>query len=85
MIQAIKTALANGAHTPQNSDDAAGAKSFRQAVIDALKATSYDGITGHQAFDSNGDTTDKIISIYKVAANTSGKPDWVFADQVVVS
>jgi branched-chain amino acid transport system substrate-binding protein len=46
LIQAIKTALAHGAHTPRNSDDAAGAKSFRQAVIDALKGTSYDGLTG---------------------------------------
>ncbi len=85
LIQAVKTALANGAHTPQNSDDAAGAKSFRQAVINAIKGISYDGITGHQAFDSNGDTTDKIISIYKTAADTSGKPDWIFAAQVVVS
>jgi branched-chain amino acid transport system substrate-binding protein len=85
LIQAIKTALAHGAHTPRNANDAAGAKSFRQAVIDALKSTSYEGITGHQAFDANGDTTNKIISIYKLAANTSGKPDWIFADQVTVS
>jgi branched-chain amino acid transport system substrate-binding protein len=85
LIQAIKTALANGARTPRNSDDAVGAKTFRQAVIDALKATSYDGITGHQAFDSNGDTTNKIISIYKLAANRSGKPDWIYAAQVTVS
>jgi branched-chain amino acid transport system substrate-binding protein len=85
LIQAIKTALANGARTPQNSDDAAGAKTFRQAVIDALKATSYDGITGHQAFDSNGDTTNKIISIYKLAANRSGKPDWKYVAQVTIS
>jgi branched-chain amino acid transport system substrate-binding protein len=84
LIQAIKAALANGAHTPQNPGDAAGAKSFRQAVINALKSISYDGITGHQAFDSNGDTTNKIISIYKVAANTSGKPDWVFSTQVTI-
>jgi len=61
-----------------------GLKSFRQAVINALKSISYDGITGHQAFDSNGDTTNKIISIYKVAANTSGKPDWVFSTQVTI-
>jgi branched-chain amino acid transport system substrate-binding protein len=85
LIQAIKTALANGARTPQNSDDAAGANTFRQAVIDALKATSYDGITGLQAFDSNGDTTNKIISIYKLAANRSGKPDWMYTAQVTVS
>jgi branched-chain amino acid transport system substrate-binding protein len=85
LIQAIKTALANGAKAPQNSSDATGAKAFRQAVITAIQGISYDGITGHQAFDSNGDTTDKIISIYKLAANTSGKPDWIFASQVTVA
>ncbi len=85
LIQAIKTALANGAHTPQNSSDAAGAKAFRQAVINAIQNISFDGVTGHQAFDKNGDTTDKIISIYQVAANTSGKPDWIFQDQVTAA
>src|SRR5438874_1093046 len=85
LIQAIKTALANGAHTPQNSSDAAGAKTFRQAVINAVQNISFDGVTGHQAFDKNGDTTDKIISIYQVGANTSGKPDWIFQDQVTAS
>jgi len=85
LIQAIKTALANGAKTPQNSGDAAGAKTFRQAVISAIQGISYDGITGHQSFDANGDTTNKVISIYKLAANTSGKPDWIFATSVTVS
>ncbi len=85
LIQAIKTALANGAKAPQNSSDATGAKAFRQAVITAIQSISYNGITGHQAFDSNGDTTDKIISIYKLAANTSSKPDWIFASQVTVA
>jgi branched-chain amino acid transport system substrate-binding protein len=85
LIQAIKRALAHGAHTPQNEDDAAGAKTFRQAVIDALKGTSYDGITGHQTFDANGDTTNRIISLYKLAANTRAQPDWIFVDQVTVS
>jgi branched-chain amino acid transport system substrate-binding protein len=83
MIQAIKTAIANGAHPPQNSGDAAAARTFRQAVIDALKGVSYDGVTGHQRFDANGDTTNKVISIYKLAANTSGKPAWAY--QVAVT
>jgi branched-chain amino acid transport system substrate-binding protein len=85
LIQAIKTALAKGAHTPQNSSDVAGAKAFRQAVINAIQNISYNGVTGHQAFDKNGDTTDKIISIYQIATNTSGKPDWIFQDQVTAS
>src|SRR6266566_4307067 len=84
LIQAVKMALANGAHTPQNSSDAAGAKAFRQAVINAIQNISFDGVTGHQAFDKNGDTTDKIISIYKLDKNTTGKPDWIFENQVVI-
>jgi len=84
LIQAVKTALATGAHTPQNSSDTAGAKAFRQAVINAIQNISFDGVTGHQAFDKNGDTTDKIITIYKLDKNTSGKPDWIFENQVVV-
>jgi len=85
MIQAIKTALANGAHTPANGGDLAGAKAFRQAVINAIQGTSWDGITGHQSFDSNGDTTNKFISIYQLANNASGKPDWIYKTGVTVS
>src|SRR5712691_12709485 len=84
LIQAIKTALANGAHTPASSGDLAGAKAFRQAVINAIQNISFDGVTGHQAFDKNGDTTDKIISIYKLDKNATGKPDWIFENQVVI-
>ncbi len=74
VIQAIKTALANGAHTPKDSSDVAGAKAFRQAVINAIQGISFDGILGHQAFDSNGDTTDRVITIYKVGSNPPDKP-----------
>ncbi len=81
LIQAVKAALASGAKAPQSSGDSATGKSFRTAVINAVKNTSWDGVTGHQAFDSNGDTTNKAISIYKLAANTSGKPDWIFVAQ----
>ena len=84
LIQAIKTALANGAHTPANSSDAAGAKAFRQAVIAAIQKIDFTGVTGHQSFDSNGDTTDKIITIYKLGLNTASKPDWLFASSVTV-
>ncbi len=85
LIQAIKTALANGAHTPANSGDQAGAKAFRQAVINAVQGTSWAGITGQQAFDSNGDTTNKFISIYQLANNASGKPDWIYKTGVTVA
>lgn len=84
IIQAIKTALANGVHTPQNSGDAAGAKVFRQAVINAIQNISYDGVTGHQSFDSNGDTNLKVISIYKLGPNSANKPDWIYQTQVMI-
>jgi len=64
LIQAIKAAIDKNATPPANSNASAQAKTFRQAVIDAIKQTNYDGITGHQSFDANGDTTNKAISIY---------------------
>lgn len=65
LIQAIKQAVAK-TPAPSSSNDSAGANAFRQAVIDALKTTSYDGVTGHVAFDENGDTVNKIFTIYQV-------------------
>jgi len=85
IIQAVKTALANGAKPPISSSDAAGGKAFRQAVINAIQGIDFTGVTGHQSFDSNGDTTDKIITIYKLGNNTANKPDWIFAASVTVS
>ena len=84
LIQAVKTALANGAHTPTSSSDAAGAVTFRTAVIAAIQAIQYDGITGHQSFDANGDTNLKFISIYKLGLNAQNKPDWLYATGVTV-
>lgn len=74
LIQAIKTALAKGATTPKDSSDAAGAKAFRTAVIAAIQGIDFNGVLGHQSFDQNGDTTNRIITIYKVGANPPGKP-----------
>lgn len=84
LIQSIKTALANGAKAPTSSSDAAAAQTFRTAVIAAVQGISYDGITGHQSFDSNGDTNSKVISIYKLGKNSSGKPDWLYIAAVNV-
>ncbi|HZU03250.1 MAG TPA: branched-chain amino acid ABC transporter substrate-binding protein [Ktedonobacteraceae bacterium] len=84
LIQAIKTALANGAHTPKDASDAAGAKAFRQAVIDAVQNISYDGVLGHQSFDKNGDTTNRVITVYQLGPNASKKPDWIYASSVTI-
>jgi branched-chain amino acid transport system substrate-binding protein len=66
LIQAIKQAIANGAKNPTGSSDATGAAAFRQAVINQIAATSYDGVIGHISFDTNGDIVNGVISIYKL-------------------
>jgi branched-chain amino acid transport system substrate-binding protein len=73
LIQAIKKALTT---TPaaKDANDTNSGKAFRAAVISALKQTSYDGVTGHTTFDANGDTTNKVFTIYKVAL-VNGKSD----------
>lgn len=83
ILQAVKAALAAGAKTPKDSNDSAGAQTFRQAVIDQIQKINYSGITGTHTFDANGDTSNKVISIYQLAS-VSNKPDWKFLDQVVV-
>jgi branched-chain amino acid transport system substrate-binding protein len=84
LIQAIKTAINNGAKPPTSSSDAATAKTFRQAVINAVQNISYNGVLGHQSFDSNGDTTNRVITIYKLGLNKSNQPDWIFATAVTI-
>ena len=84
MIQAIKTAIAGGAKVPQSSSDSAGAVTFRQAVINAIQGINFNGVTGPQSFDSNGDTTDKVIAIYQLA-DVSGSPGWKFVTQQKLS
>ncbi len=83
VIQAIKTALANGAKVPKDSSDTAGAKPFRQAVIDAIQKTDYTGLTGHHTFDANGDTTNKVILVEQLA-DVSGTPGWKVLTSVTV-
>jgi len=79
IIKAIKAAIDAGAVNPKDSSDSDGAKLFRQAVIDQIAKTSYDGVTGKTTFDANGDTTNRVISIYKL-----GDKDWEFVSQLTV-
>jgi branched-chain amino acid transport system substrate-binding protein len=76
LIQSIKKALDGGAVTPKDGSDTDGAKTFRQAVIDQIAKIDYNGVTGHTTFDANGDTTNKVISIYKSASD-----GWDFVTQ----
>jgi branched-chain amino acid transport system substrate-binding protein len=66
LIQGIKAALAKTS-APKDSGDSTQGKAFRQAVINGIQSLSYDGILGHTSFDSNGDTTNKNLTIYQVA------------------
>jgi branched-chain amino acid transport system substrate-binding protein len=84
VIQAIKRALDGGAVTPKDSNDTDGAKKFRQAVIDAMTKTNYDGVTGHHSFDQNGDTSNKVISIWQIK-ESGGKGKYEFVDQLDAS
>jgi branched-chain amino acid transport system substrate-binding protein len=38
----------------------------RQKIVAAVQATDVDGITGHISFDEFGDTTNKVLTVYKV-------------------
>jgi branched-chain amino acid transport system substrate-binding protein len=67
IIEAIRTAVkANSGNKPD-----------REAVRAAIAKTNYNGAIGNTTFDANGDTSNKIISFYKV---TGGK--WEFVDQL---
>ncbi len=64
-------------------DDAGGNMPTRdQVTAEMLKTTTYNGAMGKFGFDANGDTTLKIITVYKWNPDT-GKSD--YADQVTVA
>ncbi len=46
--------------------DAADVKSARQPTVDAMASVTFDGATGKVAFDEFGDTTTKVLTVYKV-------------------
>jgi branched-chain amino acid transport system substrate-binding protein len=58
IINALKTSL----------KDAKDVESARQATVDALGKVTFDGVTGKVAFDQYGDTTSKVLTVYKVAS-----------------
>ena len=46
----------------------------RKDIVKAVQQTSLDGVTGHIAFDAFGDTTAKVLTVYKVT-NGDFKPE----------
>ena len=47
---------------------------MKQAVIDAVGSTNLQGVTGSVAFDEFGDTTNRVLTVYKVAGG-AWKPE----------
>ena len=64
IINGLKTSLAS----------ATDVNSAREATTAAVGKVSFDGVTGKVAFDQYGDSTSKVLTVYKVDA---GK--WVAA------
>jgi branched-chain amino acid transport system substrate-binding protein len=58
IIEALKTSL----------KDAKDVESARKATVDAMSKVAFDGVTGKVAFDQYGDTTSKVLTVYKVTA-----------------
>ena len=48
--------------------DAKDVASVRQATIDALGKVSFEGVTGQVAFDQYGDSTSRVLTVYKVVS-----------------
>ena len=87
LLQAIKIAIQQkNAVAPKDSNDSATATTFRQAVIDVLKSSSfsYDGVTGHVSFDQNGDTVSHLVSIYTLGDLTKAD-GWKYLNQIDAS
>jgi branched-chain amino acid transport system substrate-binding protein len=77
LIHAIAVALNGGSRPPANADDNDTATSFRQVVITATSKTDEQGVTGHQSFDADGDTTSNVIAIYRLTPGES-QPAWKY-------
>ena len=78
LIQAIGRAI----------DDAGGGMPTREQVrAEVAKTSGYQGVLGTTSFDANGDTSNKVISIYKIGPApglTGATPkDWIWDAQVI--
>lgn len=68
IITALKNIIKSG-QTPTRSN-----------LIDAVHGITYHGVTGTISFDANGDTTNKVLSLYEVTNNK-----WVFVKTLSTS
>ena len=63
--------------------DATDMKDLREKVRAYVTnpSNSFDTVLGTLSFDENGDSSQKIISFYKVDTNAPDGADWVFDKQ----
>jgi branched-chain amino acid transport system substrate-binding protein len=81
LIQAIKQALQRST-PPRGERDLAGARRFRQAIVQALRHLVLQaGATGRHSFDANGDSTSHTVSFYRLDVS-GGQPVWQWIKQV---
>jgi branched-chain amino acid transport system substrate-binding protein len=81
LIQAIKQAV-RSVTPPRGVQDRAGARQFRQAVVQAVRRLSWSGgATGSHGFDANGDSIRHTVSFYRIDVST-GQPAWQWLKQV---
>lgn len=80
LIAAIKTAIAGGAKPPATASNTAAAKLFRQAVINAVAKSSYDGVASHYSFNADGDPVSvsiPILTLVEVISESGiAEPGW---------
>ncbi|HUR48620.1 MAG TPA: branched-chain amino acid ABC transporter substrate-binding protein [Acidimicrobiales bacterium] len=63
IIKGLEEALGGG-----EGDSAADIATIRTDLIEAIQGVEIDGVTGPVAFDELGDTTTKVLTVYKVTA-----------------
>jgi branched-chain amino acid transport system substrate-binding protein len=63
------------------NDNGGNMPSREQVRAEVAKTKNYKGVLGTTSFDSNGDTSAKIISFYEAKVQGSSPLDWVFVKQ----
>ena len=84
ILLSIRAVIQKGIPTPKDSTDTAQARVFRQAIIDAIQTIDYNGVSGHQSFDKNGDTTNRALTIKTIADDVNQGDGWTPIDIIKI-
>jgi branched-chain amino acid transport system substrate-binding protein len=60
-----------------------GMTSRRTAVVGYVHSIKFTGATGKTSFNRNGDTTNKIVSVYRSNKKSGVPTNWIFGGQLV--